>query len=109
MSEIGHFRIKPVLPSKEVIAFFETYLPTGDLYRSDCFFVNSIVDENGLIENEYIVINSMDEQRSKMSCSSEECIEKLFTKKEILNLQKNIWLGNNSKKQKNSTTSTTVE
>ena len=65
--------VKPVLPDDEVIAFFEEQLPAfSGTKRSECFFVdeiNEFYSENKWTK--YILINSMDEFKENISCSSD--------------------------------------
>ncbi len=59
---------KPVYGSSvkidnDISTFFEKYLPTPAIPKSECFF-----GENN--ENKYAIINSMDELKNNILCSS---------------------------------------
>ena len=65
--------IEPVTADFEVISFFEEHLPSFSGTRiSECFFVDEIYkpySENKWTK--YVLINSMDEFKKNISCSSD--------------------------------------
>jgi hypothetical protein len=57
--------IEPILPDNDVIVFFEKYLSEfSGISESECFFVDEKYD------NKLLIINSVDELRKNIFCSS---------------------------------------
>ena len=55
--------INPIMPSENIIVFFEEHLPVPPFPKSECFFVDENLDKS-------IIINSEEQFRNVFSCSA---------------------------------------
>ena len=62
--ETGGKTYKPIIPNKDIIVFFQEYLPVSYTNWSGCHFF-----EPGDRQDKYIIINSIDEFKKSFSCS----------------------------------------